>query len=64
MYKPTEDAMLVYDTGEFHAEEGCVVQPVWLGYPALWCVSCRVVGHLDLVGRHVTVESGKVARSD
>lgn len=49
-YIPTDNAMLCYDLGSFHP--GC--PDCSLSYPWLYCPTCRVVAHIDLVGVHCT----------
>lgn len=52
MYAKTEVATLAFDCGAFHGN--CAgVTPVWIGYPALYCPTCRVIGHVDLVASHI-----------
>lgn len=61
-YSTSTEATLIFDCSDFHG--GCPgVVPVWVGYPALYCPGCRVLGHVDLVARHVVHASGGVSNA-
>lgn len=53
--KPVGSAILCYAT-LWHPH--CVLSPVWVGYPALWCAEHHAMVHMDLVGTHVEVTLG------
>lgn len=48
-YPPVGTPDLCYDLGGFHPPP-CLVS---LDYPYLFCTTCRVVAHIDLVAPHI-----------
>jgi hypothetical protein len=60
-YEADVQSGMVYDLGDFHGD--CNVSPHWVGYPALFCNDCHVLGHIDLVSKSITPSSGKRVRT-
>jgi len=50
--------MLTYDAGSFHGD----CPAVELNYPYLWCPDCHVIGHVDIVARHINQEDACLER--
>lgn len=48
--------------GEWHDGPDCLVQLVHIGYPAIYCRTCCVVSHLDLVANRISFRGSGVPR--
>lgn len=55
-----QSPILCYCFCDFHPDPGCQVSISVVDHtPFVWCSTCRVLGHVDLVGHHIEISRAR-----